>query len=159
MIRIGNGYDVHALVENRLLILAGVTIPHHKGLLGHSDADVLLHAITDACLGALALGDIGHHFPDTDPEYKGADSRQLLRHCIALIHSKGYQVGNIDSTIIAQSPKLAPYITQMRENISEDLVTNIDNVSVKATTHEKLGALGNEEGMAAYAVVLLEKAS
>jgi len=154
--RIGHGYDVHCLVEGRKLILGGVDVPHERGLLGHSDADVLLHAIADAILGALALGDIGKHFPDTDPQYKGADSRKLLRHVIALAEQKGYALCNVDATIVAQRPKLAPFIPEMRANISEDLAAEIDRINVKATTTEQLGFAGRGEGIAAYAVVLME---
>jgi len=154
--RIGHGYDVHCLVEGRKLILGGVDVPHERGLLGHSDADVLLHAIADAILGALALGDIGKHFPDTDPQYKGADSRKLLRHVIALAGQKGYALCNVDATIVAQRPKLAPFIPEMRANISEDLAAEIDRINVKATTTEQLGFAGRGEGIAAYAVVLME---
>lgn len=157
MYRIGNGYDVHKLVEGRKLILGGVEVPHTMGLLGHSDADVLVHAIMDAMLGALALGDIGQHFPDTDPEYSGADSMKLLVHVVELIESKGYRVCNLDSQIVAQRPKLKPYIESMRENIAKTLGVEVDRISVKATTEEKLGFTGTEEGMKAYAVVLLEK--
>ena len=141
--RIGLGYDVHKLTEDRKLIIGGVEIPHDKGLLGHSDADVLIHAIMDSILGALALGDIGKHFPDTDEEYKGADSMKLLEHVYNLITSKGYKIGNIDSTIIAQSPKMAPYIESMRSNISKVLNTDIDNINIKATTEEGLGFTAN----------------
>lgn len=155
--RIGEGYDVHRLVENRRLILGGVEIPYEKGLLGHSDADALLHALMDAMLGALALGDIGKHFPDTDERYKGIDSRELLRHTAKLIAEKGWQLGNADMTIIAQAPKMAPHIQTMRENIAADLNTDIDNISVKATTEEKLGFTGSGEGIAARAVVLLKR--
>lgn len=155
--RIGEGYDVHRLVENRRLILGGVEIPYEKGLLGHSDADALLHALMDAMLGALALGDIGKHFPDTDERYKGIDSRELLRHTAKLIAEKGWQLGNADMTIIAQTPKMAPHIQTMRENIAADLNTDIDNISVKATTEEKLGFTGSGEGIAARAVVLLKR--
>jgi len=153
--RIGQGYDVHRLIEGRALILGGVNIPHHLGLDGHSDADVLLHAICDALLGAAALGDIGKHFPDTDLKYKGADSRVLLRHVNQLLQHEGYVVNNIDATIIAQKPKLAPYIQTMRENIVSDLGVNIHQVNVKATTTEKLGFCGKEEGIAAQVVTLL----
>lgn len=155
--RIGHGYDVHCLVEGRKLILGGVDIPWEKGLLGHSDADVLLHAISDAILGALALGDIGKHFPDTDPQYKGADSRKLLRHVMELADRKGYRLGNLDATIVAQRPKLAPSIPEMHTNIAADLDADIDRVNVKATTTEKLGFAGRGEGIAAYAVVLMER--
>ncbi len=153
--RIGHGYDVHKLVEGRKLILGGVEISHNLGLLGHSDADVVLHAVMDAILGALALGDIGTHFPDTDDKYKGADSRVLLRHVCDLMHSKGYALGNLDVTVCAQKPKLKPYIHSMRKNIAEDLDTCIDNVSVKATTEESLGFTGKEQGISSTAVVLL----
>ncbi len=155
--RIGEGYDVHRLAENRKLILGGVEIPYEKGLLGHSDADALLHALMDAMLGALALGDIGKHFPDTDQRYKGIDSRELLRHTAKLIAEKGWQLGNADMTIIAQAPKMAPHIQTMRENIAADLNTDVDNISVKATTEEKLGFTGSGEGIAARAVVLLKR--
>ncbi len=157
MYRIGNGYDVHKLVEGRKLILGGVEVPHTMGLLGHSDADVLIHAVMDAMLGALALGDIGQHFPDTDPEYSGADSMKLLAHVVELIENKGYRVCNLDSQIVAQRPKLKPYIESMRINIAKAVGVELDRVSVKATTEEKLGFTGNEDGMKAYAVVLLEK--
>ena len=157
MIRIGHGYDVHKLTEGRALILGGVNIPHTLGLLGHSDADVLLHAIADSLLGALALGDIGKHFPDTDPRYKGADSLELLRHVVQLIHEKGYAVGNLDAVILAQKPKLAPYIDKMRENIASVCGVSVDCVSVKATTEERLGFTGREEGISAHCVVLLHR--
>ncbi|WP_298438792.1 2-C-methyl-D-erythritol 2,4-cyclodiphosphate synthase [Geobacter sp.] len=155
--RIGHGYDVHCLVEGRKLILGGVDIPWEKGLLGHSDADVLLHAISDAILGALALGDIGKHFPDTDPQYKGADSRKLLRHVMELAGQNGYRLGNLDATIVAQRPKLAPHIPEMRANIAADLGAETERINVKATTTEQLGFAGRGEGIAAYAVVLLER--
>ncbi|SMO96074.1 2-C-methyl-D-erythritol 2,4-cyclodiphosphate synthase [Gracilimonas mengyeensis] len=155
--RIGYGYDVHQLKEGRPLILGGVEIPHHVGLLGHSDADVLLHAITDALLGALALGDIGTHFPDTDPEFKGADSRKLLRKSYELVQGKGYTIGNIDATVIAERPKLKPYIDEIRNNIADDLKCEVDKISVKATTSEKMGFVGKEKGMAAHAVILIRK--
>ncbi|ABB30308.1 2C-methyl-D-erythritol 2,4-cyclodiphosphate synthase [Geobacter metallireducens RCH3] len=155
--RIGHGYDVHCLVEGRKLILGGVDVPYERGLLGHSDADVLLHAIADAILGALALGDIGKHFPDTDPQFKGADSRKLLRHVMALAGQKGYVLGNVDATIVAQRPKLAPFIPEMRANLAEDLIAEIDRINVKATTTEQLGFAGRGEGIAAYAVVLMER--
>ncbi len=155
--RIGHGYDVHRLVEGRTLILGGVDIPWEKGLLGHSDADVLLHAIADAILGAIAEGDIGKHFPDTDPRYKGADSLKLLAHVMHLADSKGYRLGNVDATIVAQRPKLAPHIERMRENIAAVLAAELDRVNVKATTTEELGFAGRGEGIAAYAVVLMEK--
>ncbi len=157
MIRIGHGYDVHKLVEGRDLILGGVKIPHTLGLLGHSDADVLLHAISDSLLGALALGDIGKHFPDTDPRYKGADSLELLRHVVKLIQEHGYTVGNLDAVILAQKPKLAPHIVQMRENIAAVCEIPVDRVSVKATTEERLGFTGREEGISAHCVTLLMK--
>lgn len=153
--RIGHGYDVHRLVEGRKLILGGVEIPYAKGLLGHSDADVLLHAISDALLGAAALGDIGKHFPDTDPRYEGADSRMLLHEVGELLHKAGYTVGNIDATILCQAPKLAPHISAMRENIASALGMPVDAVSVKATTEEKLGFTGAGEGIAAHAVALI----
>ncbi|MRX07660.1 2-C-methyl-D-erythritol 2,4-cyclodiphosphate synthase [Pseudoduganella sp. FT25W] len=153
--RIGQGYDCHALVEGRKLIIGGVDIPHHVGLLGHSDADVLLHAITDSILGAAALGDIGKHFPDTDPEFKGADSRKLLKEAARRVVATGYGIGNIDCTIIAQRPKMAPHIQSMRANIAEDLGVDISQVNVKAKTNEKLGYLGREEGIAAESVALL----
>lgn len=153
--RIGHGYDVHKLVEGRKLILGGVDIPWEKGLLGHSDADVLTHAIMDALLGAAALGDIGRHFPDTDPAYAGADSLKLLDHVVELLEEKGYQVGNVDATILAQKPKLAPYIEKMRDNLAARMKVEPDQVNVKATTEEKLGFTGAEEGIAAHAVALL----
>lgn len=157
MLRIGHGYDVHAFSENRKCILGGVDVPCEKGLLGHSDADVLLHAISDSLLGAAALGDIGKHFPDTDPRYKGADSLVLLENVCNLIKSKGYKVINIDATVIAQMPKLAPYIDEMRENIAKALGVDVDFVSVKATTEEKLGFTGRKEGISAHCVCLIEK--
>ncbi|MDE6097796.1 MAG: 2-C-methyl-D-erythritol 2,4-cyclodiphosphate synthase [Muribaculaceae bacterium] len=155
MIRIGHGFDVHRLVEGRRCIICGVDIPHNKGLLGHSDADVALHALSDALLGAAALGDIGRHFPDTDPQWKGADSRKLLRHVVALLSEKGYAIGNADVTIMAQEPKMAPHIQQMRYNIAEDLCVAPDCVSVKATTTERLGFTGRGEGIAAEAVCII----
>lgn len=157
MLRIGHGYDVHAFAENRKCIIGGVHIPCEKGLLGHSDADVLLHAISDSLLGAAALGDIGKHFPDTDPIYEGADSILLLKLVNSLLIKQGYRVVNIDSTVIAQVPKLAPYIDEMRKNIAEALSINVDFVSVKATTEEKLGFTGRKEGISAHAVCLIEK--
>lgn len=157
MYRIGNGFDVHRLVEGRDLIVCGVKIPYSLGLLGHSDADVALHALSDAILGAAALRDIGYHFPDTDVRYKGADSRLLLRECVRLIDEKGYRVVNVDVTIIAQAPKMLPYIPQMILNIAEDLGIAADDVSVKATTTEKLGFTGRGEGIAAQASALLAK--
>ena len=156
-IRIGHGYDVHKLAENRDLIIGGVKIPHTLGLLGHSDADVLLHAVSDALLGALALGDIGKHFPDTDPNYKGANSLKLLAHVVNLIEEQGYQLGNLDAVIIAQKPKLASYIDQMRKNIADTCHADISQVSVKATTEEHLGFTGREEGISAHCVALLER--
>ena len=157
MLRIGHGYDVHAFSDNRKCIIGGVEIPYEKGLLGHSDADVLLHAISDSLLGAAALGDIGEHFPDTDPAFKGADSLVLLKNVVDLIHSKGYKVNNIDATIIAQAPKMAPHIEQMRQNIAVALQVDIDFVNVKATTEEKLGFTGRKEGISAHCVCLIEK--
>lgn len=155
--RIGHGYDVHRLVEGRDLILGGVKIGYEKGLLGHSDADVLLHAVSDALLGAAGLGDIGRHFPDTDPKYKGADSLELLRQVYRKISEKGYRVGNIDVTMIAQRPKLKDYIPQMQANIAAAVETSPDRVNVKATTEEKLGFTGTGEGMSCHAVCLLEE--
>lgn len=153
--RIGNGYDIHAFAPDRKLILGGVEIPHELGLLGHSDADVLLHSISDALLGALSLGDIGKHFPDTDPLYKNADSLDLLKKVSALVHDREFEVGNIDATIIAESPKMQPYIMEMRENIADALSCDKEKISVKATTHEKLGALGRSEGIAVLSIALL----
>lgn len=153
--RIGHGYDVHPLVAGRELILGGVRIPHPKGLLGHSDADVLLHAICDACLGAAGLGDIGRHFPDTDNHYRGIDSRKLLRHVAELLGEHGWRAGNIDATIIAQAPRLAAHLPAMAENIAADLEVAVSQINVKATTTEKLGFAGREEGIAAHAVALL----
>ncbi len=155
--RIGSGYDVHRLVEERDLIIGGVKIPYERGLLGHSDADVLLHAISDALLGAAALGDIGRHFPDSDPKYKGADSRKLLSYVLHLISENGYCIMNIDATIIAQKPKMAPYIEQMRKNIAETLQIETAQINVKATTEEGLGFTGVGEGIAASAVCLLSE--
>lgn len=155
--RIGEGYDVHRLVEGRKLILGGVEIPYEKGLLGHSDADVLLHALMDALLGALALGDIGQHFPDSDERYRGADSMELLRHVAGLIEERGWQLGNADMILIAQKPKMMPHIPAMRVNIAGALHTDVENVSVKATTEEGLGFTGSGEGIAARAVVLLRR--
>ena len=157
MIRVGLGYDVHKLVEGRKLILGGVDIPYEKGLLGHSDADVLLHAITDALFGAAALGDIGSHFPDTDPRYMGADSLKLLEACGTELREYGWKIGNIDAVIVAQRPKLLPYVPQMRENIARVLGIDISQVSVKGKTEEGLGFTGSGEGMAVHAVCLLEK--
>ena len=153
--RIGQGYDIHALVAGRALVIGGVTIPHDKGLQGHSDADVLLHAICDALIGAAAQGDIGKHFPDTDPRYKGADSRVLLRAVVQLLRMNHYRIVNDDSTVIAQAPKLAPYIDAMRDNIAADLNIAFEDVNVKAKTAEHLGALGRKEGIAAQAVALI----
>ncbi|GIP30611.1 2-C-methyl-D-erythritol 2,4-cyclodiphosphate synthase [Paenibacillus sp. J23TS9] len=157
MIRVGQGFDVHELVEGRPCIIGGVTIPYEKGLLGHSDADVLLHAVTDAILGALGLGDIGKHFPDTDPEFKDADSLKLLLYIWDMAKERGYRLGNIDSTIIAQKPKMAPYIPQMAEVIAKALDADLDQVNVKATTTEQLGFTGRGEGIAAQSVVCLVK--
>lgn len=156
-LRIGHGYDVHKLVSDRKLILGGVDIPYEKGLLGHSDADVLLHAISDALLGAAALGDIGKHFPDTDAAYKNADSLILLSKVGTLIKNAGYQVSNIDATVIAQAPKLAHHIEQMRKNIAKALSLDFNDVSVKATTEERLGFTGRGEGISAHAVCIIEK--
>ena len=156
-LRIGHGYDVHRLVEGRDLILGGVKIDYEKGLLGHSDADVLLHAVSDALLGAAGLGDIGRHFPDTDPKYKGADSLELLREVYRKISEKGFRVGNIDVTMIAQKPKLKDYISQMQENIAAAVNVSPERVNVKATTEEKLGFTGTGEGMSCHAVCLLEE--
>lgn len=157
--RIGTGYDVHAFEQGRKLIIGGVEIPHERGLAGHSDADVLLHAITDAMLGALALGDIGKLYPDSSADFKDIDSRILLRDAFALIKSKGYAIGNLDAVIVAQRPKMAPYIEAMRENVAGDLETEIGRISIKATTTERLGFEGREEGISSQAVVLLVKAS
>lgn len=154
-IRIGHGYDVHAFAEGRRLILGGVEIAHPRGLLGHSDADVLLHALCDALLGAAALGDIGRHFPDSDARYRGIDSRELLRHVVALLAERGWRAGNVDATLIAQAPKMASHIAAMRANIAADLGIALDAVNVKATTTERLGFTGREEGIAAEAVCLL----
>ncbi|MBJ9983477.1 2-C-methyl-D-erythritol 2,4-cyclodiphosphate synthase [Bacillus sp. S70] len=157
MFRIGQGFDVHEFAEGRPLIIGGITIPHEKGLIGHSDADVLLHTIADACLGAIAAGDIGKHFPDTDPAFKDADSAVLLQKVWEFVREQGYELGNLDCTIIAQKPKMAPHIESMRKRIGELLETSIDNINVKATTTEKLGFTGREEGIASQAVVLLQK--
>ncbi len=157
MYRIGNGYDVHRLVEGRKLILGGIEIPFEKGLLGHSDADVLIHAIMDGLLGALALGDIGQHFPDTDETYRGISSIKLLNHVKKLIDGKGFEIVNIDSQIVMQQPKLKPYIIDMRKNLAEELDLELNRVSVKATTEEKLGFTGEEIGVKSYAVVLLRE--
>ena len=153
--RIGTGFDVHAFAEGRALVLGGVTIAHTRGLAGHSDADVLLHAIADALLGALALGDLGAHFPDSDPRWKGADSRDLLRHVVSLVAARGWAIGNVDATVIAQAPRIAPHVPAMRANVAADLGCAPDRVSIKATTTERLGFTGREEGIAAEAVVLL----
>lgn len=159
LFRIGHGYDVHRLVPDRRLILGGVDIPHETGLLGHSDADVLTHAVMDALLGALALGDIGKHFPDTDPAYAGADSLALAKEVTNLVTREGYEICNVDATVLAQAPKLAPHIPFMRQNIANALGISIDRVSVKATTEEKLGFTGEKLGIAAHAVCLLQKAT
>ena len=155
MFRVGQGFDVHEFAENRPLIIGGVTIPYEKGLIGHSDADVLLHTVTDAALGAIGEGDIGRHFPDTDPEFKDADSAKLLAYIWKIVEEKGYKLGNVDCTIIAQAPKMAPYITQMRDRIAELLNAEPSQVNVKATTTEKLGFTGRGEGIAAQATILL----
>ena len=155
--RIGHGYDVHAFGNGDHIMLCGVRIAHQNGLMAHSDGDVALHALADALLGALALGDIGHHFPDDDPTFEGADSRQLLRQVMALVNARGFVMGNADLTIIAQAPKLATHIAAMRKNLSEDLGGDIDLINVKATTTEKLGFVGREEGIAVHAVVLLKE--
>ena len=152
-IRIGHGYDVHRFAENKKLILGGVEIEYDMGLLGHSDADVLCHAVSDALLGALALGDIGKHFPDTDPRYKGADSIKLLEHCVSLLGE--YKVSNIDATVIAQKPKLSPYIDEMRNNLAKALGVDVSRISIKATTEEKLGFTGRLEGISAHCVALI----
>ncbi|WP_066301614.1 2-C-methyl-D-erythritol 2,4-cyclodiphosphate synthase [Bacillus sp. FJAT-29937] len=157
MFRIGQGFDVHQLTEGRPLILGGIEIPYEKGLLGHSDADVLLHTVADACLGAIGEGDIGRHFPDTDPEFKDADSAKLLEHVWNLVKEKGYELVNADCTIMAQKPKMAPHIGQMRERIAELLETSVENINVKATTTEKLGFVGRGEGIASQVAVLLQK--
>lgn len=159
MFRIGHGYDVHKLVEGRKLILGGVDVPHTTGLLGHSDADVLLHAVMDAMLGALALGDIGHLFPDTDENFKDADSMKLLEKVYSVCRENSYEIGNIDATVIAQAPKLAPYIPSMRANIAAALCCDISQISIKATTEEKLGFTGEKLGIAAHAVALMTDAS
>lgn len=155
--RIGHGYDVHRLTKGRKLILGGVEVPYELGLLGHSDADVLLHAISDALLGAAALGDIGKHFPDTDDRFKGADSRVLLREVVRLINEKGYKVGNVDATVVLQRPKVGPFIPQMVKNIADDCGVTVDCINVKATTEEKLGFTGEGLGAAAHAVCIIEK--
>ena len=155
--RIGHGYDVHRLAENRRLVLGGVEIPYEKGLLGHSDADVLTHAVMDSLLGALALGDIGKHFPDTDPQYKGISSMVLLEHCYQLMDKEGYEINNLDSIIMCEAPKMAPHIQKMRENVASKLHCDISQINIKATRGEKLGFVGRQEGMVAQAVVLLRK--
>lgn len=155
-VRVGHGFDVHKFGPGDAVILGGVNIPHDHGLVAHSDGDVVLHALCDALLGAAAMGDIGQHFPDTDDQYAGADSRVLLRHVMGLIHQRGYRVGNADITVIAQAPKLAPWISSMRQAIAEDLQVAIEFVNVKATTTEKLGYVGRKEGIATHAVVLIE---
>jgi len=155
-IRIGHGFDVHAFAEGRRLVIGGVDIPHDRGLLGHSDADVLIHAICDALLGAAALGDIGRHFPDSDPRYKGIDSRELLRHVAGLLDARGWRVGNVDATIIAQAPRMAPHIPAMREHLAADLGIPVEALNVKATTTEKLGFTGRGEGIAAESVCLIQ---
>ena len=157
MIRIGHGYDVHKFADNRKCIIGGVEIPYEKGLLGHSDADVLLHAICDALLGAAALGDIGKHFPDTDNSFLNIDSRILLKKTVSLLAEKGYKVGNIDATIIAQKPKMADYILKMRQNIADDCKVDIEKINVKATTEEGLGFTGNLEGISAHAVCMISE--
>jgi 2-C-methyl-D-erythritol 2,4-cyclodiphosphate synthase len=154
-LRIGNGYDIHQLVSDRPLILGGITIPHHLGLLGHSDADVLTHALMDAMLGALSLGDIGHYFPPTDPQWKGADSLKLLAQVNQLVRSNGWQIINLDSVIVAERPKIKPHIQAMRNRLAEVLQLSPDQVGIKATTNEKMDAVGREEGIAAYTVALL----
>lgn len=154
-LRIGHGFDVHAFAEGRRLIIGGVDIPHDRGLLGHSDADVLIHAICDALLGAAGLGDIGRHFPDSDPRYKGIDSRELLRHVAGLLDGKGWRTGNVDATIIAQAPKMAPHIPAMRAHLAQDLGIDMDALNVKATTTERLGFTGRGEGIAAEAICLI----
>lgn len=154
--RIGYGFDTHKLVKDRPLIIGGVEVPFEKGLYGHSDADVLLHAITDAILGAVALGDKGQHFPDNDPAYKDANSRVLLKHCYELVKNEGFEIGNIDATVIAERPKLMPHIKKIRETIAVDLGLSLDQISVKATTSEKMGFVGREEGISATATALLK---
>lgn len=155
--RIGHGYDVHKFGSDKPLILAGVTVPYEQGLVAHSDGDVILHALCDALLGAVALGDIGKHFPDSDAQYAGADSRLLLRHCVALVAERGYRLGNLDLTVIAQAPRLRPHIDAMREIIAADCNCQLDQVNVKATTSEGLGFVGRKEGISCHAVVLLER--
>ncbi|HLU22569.1 MAG TPA: 2-C-methyl-D-erythritol 2,4-cyclodiphosphate synthase [Bacillaceae bacterium] len=157
MFRVGNGFDVHAFAEDRPLIIGGIEIPYEKGLIGHSDADVLLHTVADACLGAIGEGDIGRHFPDTDPNFKDADSAKLLQHVWKLVRNKGYKLVNIDCIVMAQKPKMAPHIEKMQERIAELLEAGMEQVNVKATTTERLGFVGREEGIASQAVVLLQK--
>ncbi|MBO1005835.1 2-C-methyl-D-erythritol 2,4-cyclodiphosphate synthase [Pseudogracilibacillus auburnensis] len=157
MFRIGQGFDVHQFAENRPLIIGGVTIPYEKGLIGHSDADVLLHTITDACLGAIGEGDIGRHFPDDDPEFKDADSAQLLKRVWAMVKQRGYTLVNIDCTIMAQKPKMAPYIESIQSRVAELLEAEIEQVNIKATTTERLGFVGREEGIASQAAILIQK--
>ncbi|GIN58942.1 2-C-methyl-D-erythritol 2,4-cyclodiphosphate synthase [Lederbergia ruris] len=159
MFRIGQGFDVHQFAEDRPLIIGGITIPHEKGLIGHSDADVLLHTIADACLGAIGEGDIGHHFPDTDPDFKDADSAKLLEQVWKFVTDRGYTLVNLDCTIMAQKPKMAPHIKKMKKRIAQLLEANEEQINVKATTTEKLGFVGREEGVASMAVVLLQKQS
>ncbi len=154
-IRIGHGFDVHKFGSDKPLILGGVTVPYETGLIAHSDGDVVLHAVSDAILGAMALGDIGKHFPDTDAEFEGADSRVLLRHCVSLAQAKQFNIGNLDVTVIAQAPKMLPHIEAIRQCLAEDLCTHIDNINVKATTTEKLGFTGRKEGIAVESVVLM----
>ncbi|WP_153101701.1 2-C-methyl-D-erythritol 2,4-cyclodiphosphate synthase [Paraburkholderia hayleyella] len=158
-LRVGQGYDVHALVAGRPLIIGGVTIPYERGLLGHSDADVLLHALTDALFGAAGLGDIGRHFPDTDPDFSGANSRVLLRECVARLSRAGFTIVNVDSTVIAQAPKLAPHIEAMRAHMAEDLQLPLERVNVKAKTNEKFGYLGRGEAIEAQAIALLTRSA
>lgn len=155
--RVGIGYDVHKLVDNRDLIIGGVNIPHEKGLLGHSDADVLTHALIDSIFGALAVGDLGKHFPDTDPKYKGADSLKLLKYAFKLMDEMGYKIGNLDCTIIAQAPKMATHLDKMRKNFADILNTDLSNINIKATTEEGLGFTGNREGISSQAICLLLK--
>tara|TARA_B100001094_G_scaffold320729_1_gene367392 strand:- start:3081 stop:3566 length:486 start_codon:yes stop_codon:yes gene_type:complete len=159
MIRIGHGFDVHKFGSDKPLLLGGVHIPYDKGLIAHSDGDVILHAISDALLGAIGAGDIGRHFPDNSEAWKDADSRELMRHCFALVQKQGYKVGNLDCTVIAEAPKMAPYINQIEAVIAQDLALDTENVNVKATTTEKLGFVGRKEGIAVEAVVLLKKQS
>ena len=157
MIRVGQGYDVHRFGEGDHLVLGGVSIPHKQGLIAHSDGDVLIHALCDALLGAAALGDIGHHFPDTDAEFAGIDSRELLRHVMQLLNDAGFRLNNVDATIVAQAPKLAPHIDKMKQLLADDLGLDVSRVNIKATTTERLGFEGREEGIAAHAIVLIEQ--